>query len=65
MGDLRVVRTVKDGGWSLIWKWLRSFELMSSHRPQAERIRASAQPFGHRRGVKSRLKGSRLAWAVP
>lgn len=37
MGDLRIVRTVKDGGWSLwsiIWKQLRSFELMSSHKPR-------------------------------
>lgn len=53
MGVLRVVRIVKHGGWSLwslIWKWLRSFELMSSHRPQAERIRVSAQPYGHIRG---------------
>lgn len=60
MGNLRVLRTMRDGGWGL----LRSFGLMSSLRPQAKRIWEAVQRFGHRSGVKSRLKGSRLAWAV-
>lgn len=70
MGYLRVVGTVRDGGsvWgfrSLTRMWLRSFGLMSGLRPQAKRVRALVQPRGRRSRAKSRLKGSRLAWAVP
>ena len=50
VGDVRVVRIVRDGEsvwvlWRLTWMWLRTFGLMSSLRPQAEKIRASLQPF--------------------
>lgn len=70
VGDVRVVRIVRDGEsvwvlWRLTWMWLRTFGLMSSLRPQAEKIRASLQPFDHRSRVEFRLKVPRLAWAIP
>lgn len=49
---------------NLTQMWLRSFRLMSSIR-LAERVWPLVQPRGCRTGIKSRLKGSRLAWAMP